>query len=140
MGSSTWIYNYCFMQSSFKSYRGKVTKIDLNCLFNFIFKIISSLLIYFITGSLYVLTSFKLLFLSMYLHSVMFWISLVVQWVKDPALLLQRLGLLLWRRFDPWPGNFHMLCVGVAKKSKQTKTKKTPIHSVMFFIYLYGFK
>ena len=28
--------------------------------------------------------------------------SLVVQWVKDPALLL------LWLMFHPWPGNFSM--------------------------------
>ena len=32
----------------------------------------------------------------------------MVQWVKDPALSLQQLGLLLWREFDPWPGNFQM--------------------------------
>ena len=37
------------------------------------------------------------------------WIgSLVTQWVKDPLLSLQQLGLLLWRGFCPWPGNFHM--------------------------------
>ena len=28
--------------------------------------------------------------------------------VKDPALSLQWLGLLLWHGFDPQPGNFHM--------------------------------
>uniref|UniRef100_A0A8D1VGH1 glutathione transferase n=1 Tax=Sus scrofa TaxID=9823 RepID=A0A8D1VGH1_PIG len=33
----------------------------------------------------------------------------VAQRVKDLALSLQWLGLLLWRGFDPWPGNFHML-------------------------------
>lgn len=27
----------------------------------------------------------------------------MAQWVKDPALLL------LWYKFEPWPGNFHML-------------------------------
>lgn len=31
-----------------------------------------------------------------------------VQWVKDLALSLEWLGLLLWHRFDPWPGNFHV--------------------------------
>ena len=36
------------------------------------------------------------------------WCSLVTQWVKDPALSLQRLGSLLWCGLDPWPGNFHM--------------------------------
>ena len=34
--------------------------------------------------------------------------SLVAQWVKDPMLSLQQLGLLLWHGFDPWPKNFHM--------------------------------
>ena len=31
----------------------------------------------------------------------------MVQWVKDVALLLQQLGLLLWHGFDPWSSNFH---------------------------------
>ena len=31
---------------------------------------------------------------------------LVAQWVKDPVLSLQRLGSLLWHRFDSWPGDF----------------------------------
>ena len=31
-----------------------------------------------------------------------------VQQVKDPALSLKWLGLLLWHGFDPWSGNFHM--------------------------------
>ena len=34
--------------------------------------------------------------------------SLVAQGVKDLALSLQWLGLLLWHRFNPWPQNFHM--------------------------------
>ena len=33
------------------------------------------------------------------------------QWVKNQALSLQWLGLLLCRGLDPWPGNFHMLWV-----------------------------
>ena len=37
--------------------------------------------------------------------------SLVAQWVKDSALSL------LWCRFNPWPGNFHMLQVGPKKNS-----------------------
>ena len=32
----------------------------------------------------------------------------MAQKVEDPALSLQWLGLLLWLRFDPWPGHFHM--------------------------------
>ena len=34
--------------------------------------------------------------------------SPVAQWVKDPALSLQQLGLLLWCRFDLWPRSFHV--------------------------------
>ena len=30
----------------------------------------------------------------------------MAQWVKDLALSLQQLRLLLWHRFDPWPRNF----------------------------------
>ena len=36
--------------------------------------------------------------------------SSVAQWVKDPVLSLQLLGLLLlllWCSFSPWPRNFH---------------------------------
>ena len=43
--------------------------------------------------------------------------SLVLQWVKDLALLLQWLDLLLWHRFDPWPGNFYMLWTWLKKKA-----------------------
>ena len=32
----------------------------------------------------------------------------MVQWIKD-LVSLQWLGSLLWLRFDPWPGNFHVL-------------------------------
>ena len=35
--------------------------------------------------------------------------------VKDPALSPQQLRLLLWHRFDPWPGNFHMPWVWLKK-------------------------
>ena len=31
----------------------------------------------------------------------------MVQWVKDPALSLQRLRSLLWFEFNPPPRNFH---------------------------------
>lgn len=31
-----------------------------------------------------------------------------MQWAKDPALILQQLTLLLWCRFDAWPGKLHM--------------------------------
>ena len=32
----------------------------------------------------------------------------MAEWVKDLALSLQWLGLLLWCMFEPWLGNFHM--------------------------------
>ena len=35
----------------------------------------------------------------------------MVQWAKDSALSLQWLRLLLWHRFSPWPGDFHLLQV-----------------------------
>ena len=38
--------------------------------------------------------------------------------VKDSVLSL------LWLRFDPWPGNFHMLKVWPKKKKKKKKQKK----------------
>ena len=44
--------------------------------------------------------------------------SLVVQWVKDPATSMQQLGLLLWLRFDPWPGTFFMPSCGQKIKIK----------------------
>ena len=47
------------------------------------------------------------------LKSRLFRNSLVVQWVKDPALSL------LWCGFDPWPGKFHMLWVWQKKKKKK---------------------
>ena len=45
----------------------------------------------------------------------------MAHWVKDLALLLQRLGSLLWCRFRPWPGNFHTLWVSTKKKKKAHK-------------------
>ena len=45
------------------------------------------------------------------------WNSLVAQWVKDPALSLQWLRLLLRHGFSPWPGNIHMLWVWPKKKN-----------------------
>ena len=40
----------------------------------------------------------------------------MAQQVKDLVLSLQQLGLLLWYRFDPWPGNFHMPWLWPKKK------------------------
>ena len=47
--------------------------------------------------------------------------SLVAQWVKDPALLLQWLWWLLWCGSDPWHGNFCMLQVRPKRKMKKRK-------------------
>lgn len=38
------------------------------------------------------------------------WSSLLAWWVKDLTLSLQWFGFLLWCRFEPWSGNFHMPC------------------------------
>ena len=45
--------------------------------------------------------------------------SLVFPWVKDPALSLLWLGLLLWHTLDPWPGNFYKPQVQPKKKKKK---------------------
>ena len=68
--------------------------------------------------------------------------SLVTQWVNNPALLLQQLGLLLWLEFDLWPGNFHMPRVQPKKPTKtlgvsvmaQQLTNPTSIHEVLGLI------
>ena len=42
--------------------------------------------------------------------------SLVAQQVKVQSCHCSGLGLLLWRGFSPWPGNFHMLQAWPQKK------------------------
>ena len=62
--------------------------------------------------------------------------SLVVQQVKDLALLLQQLGLLLRWALDPWPGNFHMLWVQPKNKTKQNLLQfnnNNKNHPIFFF-------
>ena len=49
----------------------------------------------------------------------------MVQQVGDPALSLQQLGLLLWHRFNPWPGNVHRPWAW-GKKKKNPLWKKEP--------------
>lgn len=44
----------------------------------------------------------------------------MAKWIKDPVSSIQRLGLLLWGRFDHWPRNFHMS--GHSQKTKQNNT------------------
>ena len=45
--------------------------------------------------------------------------SLVAQQVKDPALSLLQLRLLLWHRFNPWSRKFHMQ----PRKKKEKKER-----------------
>ena len=54
------------------------------------------------------------------------WSSLVAQLVKEPLLWL---WLLLWRRFNSWPRNFHMPWVW--PKEKKTTTKKPNMPAIM---------
>ena len=57
-------------------------------------------------------------------HLYLLWSSLVVQQVKDLALSLQQLGLLLWHGFDPWLGNFQTYWAQTKKKKRKRKRKK----------------
>ena len=59
----------------------------------------------------------------------------MAQWVKDLALSLLWLWLLLWLGFDPWPGNFHMLQVW--PKNKRQKQKQKSITHPCFCISLF---
>ena len=54
--------------------------------------------------------------------NVSLWSSLVAQQVKVPVLSLQRLGSLLWCRFDPWPRNLYMLRVETKEKKTNSKS------------------
>ena len=49
----------------------------------------------------------------------------MAQWVKNPALTLQGLRLLLWHRFDPWPRNFYISSSAAKKKKKKKKRQLT---------------
>ena len=48
----------------------------------------------------------------------------MVQWVKDPVLLLKWLRLLLWHHFDPWPGSIFMLQVQLKKEKRRRKRRR----------------
>ena len=54
----------------------------------------------------------------------------MAQQVKDPALSLQWLSLLLWFWFSPWPGNVYMLWTC---PPQQKKKKKEIVHSQSFW-------
>ena len=47
----------------------------------------------------------------------------MAKWVKDPALPL------LWKRFDPWPGNLCMM-LAQPKKKKKPKNSECVVSSV----------
>ena len=53
----------------------------------------------------------------------------MMQWVKDLALSMQRLVSLLWRGFDSWPGNCHMLQAWQKKKKERKKKEKERLYT-----------
>lgn len=56
----------------------------------------------------------------------------MAQQVKDQALSLQWLRLLLWRGFDPWTRNFHMLWARPnTKQNKSTKKTRKTMQEIM---------
>ena len=56
----------------------------------------------------------------------------MAQWVKELA-LLQQLGSLLWRGFDPWPGNFHV------PQAQQTQNKTTDYSPGKYSVHISSF-
>ena len=50
----------------------------------------------------------------------------MVQQIKDPALSLQQLASLLWLRFHPWPGHFHVLQAWEKKVASTGDAKMLP--------------
>ena len=46
---------------------------------------------------------------------------MVAQWVKDLVLSLLWFSLLLWHKFNPWPGNFCMLQAEGKEREKEKK-------------------
>ena len=61
--------------------------------------------------------------------------SLVAQWVKDTASLPWWLRSLLWYRFDPWPGNFHIPWVQPKQRERREwrKLRKRARQSSNFY-------
>ena len=55
---------------------------------------------------------------KLYTQKWLRWSSQMAQWVKDLALSLLWLWLLLWGRFNPWPGNFYMPWAWPKKKKE----------------------
>ena len=55
--------------------------------------------------------------------------SLMAQGVKDPALLLLWLRSMLWRKFNPWPGNFYIPWSQPKKEKEKSMLSLTPYYS-----------
>ena len=64
----------------------------------------------------------------------------MAQEVKDLALALQRLELLLWCRFSPGPGIFHMLQVQPKKKKNINNNNKAKLSAQVIYISYLGKK
>ena len=50
--------------------------------------------------------------------------SLAIQQVKYLVLSLQWFGVLLWLRFDSWPGNFHIPWAWPKNKNREKASKQ----------------
>ena len=61
--------------------------------------------------------------------------SFAMHQVKDPVLSLQWLGSLLWCRFNPWPGNFHMPWAQPKKKKNLAPKEKKVIDFKGFQVF-----
>ena len=63
----------------------------------------------------------------------------VAHWDKDLVLSVQCLGLLLWCRLDPCPGNFHMLQAWPKKKKKEREREMFShifFYKVCFYVFM----
>ena len=63
---------------------------------------------------------------------------LVTHWVRDLALSLQQLRLLLWHGFHLWPGNFHMPWVWPEKKKEKKVIECSYCFALEFPSWLIG--
>lgn len=59
----------------------------------------------------------------------------MAQWVKEPALSLQQLVLLMGYGFGPWPGNLHIQSAWPKKKKNRASFKASTDISGFFFFF-----